>query len=151
MAKVMCYHSILRSEPQGVLCIKYAGAIVTFVKISSPEISVGMGLNLSHERTSRAFHFQPRQAQGKMHFFLLMQTVKAKQSSLLNTRQILPHGTNGPYETCTLHARLRERGSTAPEAISMARVFPTGLPSLSSLTYQGQCVRDSILLIPLCF
>jgi len=33
--------------------MKYVGAAVIFVKISSPQISAGTGLNLSHEQVSQ--------------------------------------------------------------------------------------------------
>lgn len=52
MARLMCDHLMLRSQLQRVLCIKYVRAAVIFVKISSPQISAGTGLNLSHEQVS---------------------------------------------------------------------------------------------------
>lgn len=38
-----------------------------------------------------------------------------------------------PQESCSLHAQLRDWECTAPEATFMARVFPTGLLTLSRL------------------
>lgn len=54
---------------QRVLCIKYVGAAVTFVKISSPQISAGTGLNVSHEQVPQCLSFAAKLGIGKRHFF----------------------------------------------------------------------------------
>lgn len=117
---------------------------MTFVKISSPQIRVGMGLNLSHQQISQSLLFlaQDRHREKLFFFFFFIFPSEAeyKRKAQLSAQQADSAAWGkwiaAPYECCTLHAQLREWECTAPGATSMARVLPTGLLSLPSFTYQ---------------
>lgn len=66
-----------------ILYIKFVGAAVIFVKIARPQISAGMGLNLSHEQVSQCLSFAAKLGIGKNTFFfsLMRQSTKGNQSS----------------------------------------------------------------------
>lgn len=88
MARLMCDHLMLRSQLQTVLCIKYVRAAVIFVKISSPQISAGTGLNLSHEQVSQSLSFAAKLGIGKTTFFSLRGRLQKETKALgQNARQ----------------------------------------------------------------
>lgn len=72
-----------------ILYIKFVGAAVIFVKIARPQISAGMGLNLSHEQVSQCLSFAAKLGIGKNTFFFPLWGRVQKETKALgqNARQ----------------------------------------------------------------